>query len=81
MDDKSLIWSVSDGNSAGTVISNEGVLRVGEDESAETLTVTATSNANNKKYDTKTVTVVQEDPVIESVTISPKDISRYPATE
>ena len=81
MDDKSLIWSVSDGNSAGTVISNEGVLTVGEDESAETLTVTATSNANNKKYDTKTVTVVQEDPVIESVTISPKEISRYPGTE
>lgn len=81
MDDKSLIWSVNGGNSAGTVISNEGILTVGEDENAETLTVTATANADNKKYDTKTVVVVQEDPAIESVTISPKEISRYPGTQ
>lgn len=56
-------WSVSGGNSSQTAITKEGILSVGSDETAETLTVTAVSKADSSKSATATVTVVEkEDP-------------------
>ncbi|MBQ3948924.1 MAG: hypothetical protein II661_00475, partial [Bacteroidales bacterium] len=79
-EDRSVNWSVSGANSTGTSIDNSGLLTIGADESAETVTVTARANANNYKCDTKTVQVVQEEPIIEGVTISPQEYSCYPGS-
>lgn len=50
-------YSVTGANSAETTIDNTGKLSVGADETAKTLTVTATSVANSTKSSTATVTV------------------------
>jgi len=50
-------WNVSGNNSNGTIISNSGELTVDINEAAATLTVTATSTADNTKFDAATVTV------------------------
>ena len=55
--DETIIWSISGNTSAATTISGEGVLTVGADESATTLTVTATSNADPTKSATAIVHV------------------------
>ena len=56
--EKAVQWSVSGANSSTTEIDPwSGVLFVGTDETASTLTVTATSVANTSKTDTSTVTV------------------------
>lgn len=79
--DKTVSWSVENALSSQTKISNAGVLTVGEDETAETITVRATSNGDPRKSDERTVTVLAEDPVIESVKITPVDPTLYPGTE
>jgi hypothetical protein len=51
---KAVTWSI---NSTKSTISDSGVLTVGADETAETITVTATSVFDNTKTGTATVTV------------------------
>ena len=60
--DKSVTWSVSGNNNAGTTISETGLLTVAADETAAALTVTATAVVDDTKYATATVTVKQPDP-------------------
>ena len=50
-------WSVSGGVSAGTSISADGLLTVAADETATSLTVTATASGDSSIYGTATVTV------------------------
>ncbi len=50
-------WSVSGGVSAGTSISADGLLTVAADETATSLTVTATASGGSSIYGTATVTV------------------------
>ena len=69
--DKSVIWSVEGAESPATQISSDGNLTIADDESATSLTVKATSNFDSNCFNTKTVTVLKEIPVIESVTVSP----------
>ena len=54
--DETVNWTV-EGGIAGTTISSAGVLAVAAGETASTLTVKATANDDNTKYDTATVTV------------------------
>ena len=51
-------WSVSGHQSAGTTISQGGLLTVGADETAATLTVTAVSQVDSSKKSSAIVTVV-----------------------
>ena len=57
--EKLVTWSVTGGASTNTKIDADGILTVGADETAASLTVTATSVANNTKTGTATVTVPQ----------------------
>ncbi len=52
-------WSVSGGESDGTSISANGLLTVAADETATSLTVTATASGDSGIYGTATVTVTQ----------------------
>ncbi|RVU55583.1 S-layer homology domain-containing protein [Anaerosphaera multitolerans] len=72
-DTNSVTWDVDGSTSNLTTITN-GVLKVGENETGKTLTVTATSVKDSTKSDTATVTVTKPI-VINSVTISPKTTS------
>ena len=60
--DKSVTWSVTGNNSTGTTISTTGLLTVAADETAATLTVTATAAGDDTKSGTATVTVKQPNP-------------------
>ncbi len=55
--DLSVTWSVSGNEKSGTTISNTGLLTIAEDETASTLTVKATSNADSSKSGSAKVTV------------------------
>ena len=55
--DRTVTWSVSGNNKAGTTIDAAGNLHVASDETATTLTVTATSNADSTKSGSATGTV------------------------
>lgn len=55
--DKKVTWSVTGGASANTQISSDGKLTVGSDETATSLTVTATSKQDTTKTGTAAVTV------------------------
>ena len=55
--DTTVTWSISGANSAKTTISAAGLLTVGDDETAESITVTATSNHDNSKSDSITVNI------------------------
>ena len=77
---KEVIWSVSGGASEATKITAEGKLTVGSDETAQTLTVTATSKADAAKSDTATVTVTKggtqpTEPTVTAVAVTPKTVS------
>jgi hypothetical protein len=67
-------WSVSGGGS-GTSISASGLLTVGANETATTLTVKATSTADTAKSGTAAVTVTAQPPTVSSVTVSPGSVS------
>ena len=79
-DDKSVNWSVSGNNSQSTNITN-GTLTVGADETAEQITVKASSNANPDFYQDITVYVMKEKPYIESVTIQDIELNRSTGCE
>lgn len=77
-------WSVIGSTSATTVIDATGNLTVGEDETAETVTVRATSTVDNTKYDETTVTVLDEAPTMtitmgSTQTLYPGDGSSFSA--
>lgn len=55
--DRTVTWSVVGANKAGTTIDAAGNLHVANDETATSLTVKATSNANSSVYGTATGTV------------------------
>lgn len=55
--DTTVAWSISGANSTKTTISADGLVTVGEDETAESITVTATSNHDNSKSDSITVNI------------------------
>lgn len=57
--DQSVTWSVTGAASASTTVDSTGLLTVGEDETAETLTVVATSVLNPEKTGTATVAVTE----------------------
>ncbi len=73
--DKTINWSVDGAASATTTITSGGLLTVGADETAETITVKAASNFDSTQFAQKTVTVLSETPTIDSVTVSPKTIT------
>ena len=55
--DRSVTWSLSGANATGTVITAAGDLHVAADETATTITVTATSNAAPSVSGTSTITI------------------------
>ncbi len=61
--DRSVTWTLSGANKAGTVITPAGNLHIAADETATTITVTATSNAASTVTDTATITVYDNLPV------------------
>ena len=67
--DDSVTWTVSGGISEGTTISEDGLLTVAEDETAESLTVTAKSVGDGTIYDTATVAVTQDEPEVHEIYI------------
>ncbi len=67
--DKTVTWSVEDGND-GTSIDANGKLTVADNETSDALTVIATANGNKTKFAEAEVTVVPA-PTITSVTVTP----------
>ena len=61
-------WIVEGNNSAGTTLSAAGLLRIANEETAESLTIRARSNHTNNIYGTATVRVIQS---VTSVTVLP----------
>lgn len=61
--DTSVTYTIATATSANTKVDEDGTIHIGADETASTLTVTATSVANSGKTATCTVTVV-DDPQI-----------------
>ena len=55
--DRSVTWTLSGAKSTGTVITAAGDLHVAADETAKTITVTATSAANPSISDSSTITI------------------------
>lgn len=68
--DNSIDWSVEGALSNDTTIDENGKLFIGEDESAETLTVKASAHADHTKFAAITVTVLEEAPYIKSVSVN-----------
>ena len=62
--DNTFEWSVIGATSDDTVIDSNGKLTVGDDETADTVTVRATSAVDNTKYDESIVTVLDEEPTM-----------------
>jgi uncharacterized repeat protein (TIGR02543 family) len=58
--DQTVTWTVTGGTKAGTAISEDGELTIAADETAETLTVTATSVLDDSKSGTASVTVTEK---------------------
>jgi len=78
--DESVEWTVTGNLSTSTNISTDGFFTVGNDETAETVTVTVTSLFNPTIYDDATVTVhFGSEPEVFSVTISPKTVTLQPS--
>lgn len=56
---QNVIWSIEGNNSISTSISSNGLLSVGNDETASTITVKAVSTMDDTKYGTAIVTVTE----------------------
>ena len=63
--DQSVTWTLTGANKTATTIDAAGNLHIASDETATSITVTATSNATGTVYDTATVTVYDNLPVYE----------------
>jgi hypothetical protein len=67
---QTVTWAVTGNGKPGTTISTSGLLSIAVDETATTLTITATSTFDASKSGTSTVNVLI--PTITSVTVSPQ---------
>ena len=65
---QTVTWSVTGGGAGTTIV--DGLLTVAADETANTLTVTATSTIDSTQFGTATVTVI-EAPIVTAVTVTP----------
>lgn len=74
--DKGVKWEVTGKTSKGTAISEEGELTVGRDESAKTLTVTATSEKDGRQSGEAAVTVEESGGQGEEPMVSQKSITK-----
>ena len=74
--DKTYEWSVS-GNKSNKTTIVDGLLTIGSNETADSITVKATSVADPTVYDTVTVPITYEIKPIDKVTISPKEAVVY----
>ena len=74
--DRTVTWSVI-GGGAGTSVDANGLLTVGKNETAKTLKVRATSNADNKPFGEATVTVKEPTAVtgVTGITVTPKNVT------
>ena len=71
---KDVTWSVSGNEKLGTfIISQSGELYLDDEETATSLTITATSVYDNTKSGSYVVSVSDEPLIIESITISPEE--------
>ncbi len=72
IEDKSVTWTITGNASENTTISEEGLLTIAEDETAEEITVTATSKFDNTKSESAVVKIVKElVPEGTTITITP----------
>ena len=69
---KEVSWSVRGANSAGTSVNSSGVLTIASNESASSISVTATSQQNTSVIDTVTVKITATDHIV-TVVASPAD--------
>ena len=69
--DTGVVWSVEGNTSANTTVSENGVLKVAADETAESLTVKAVSKADERVFKTAIVTVEKVVTKIVKVTVTP----------
>ena len=71
---KQVVWSVDGNKSSKTTISQTGLLKIGDDETAEKLKVKAVSATDHSVYAQVFVTVIPkaQSPVVESVSVTPK---------
>lgn len=74
--DKSIKWSVSGNKSKKTTIV-DGLLTIGSDETSDSVTIKATSVAEETVYDTLTIPISHDIKPITSVKISPKEAEVY----
>ncbi|GGD88792.1 DUF6528 family protein [Paenibacillus nasutitermitis] len=70
---QTVTWEVSGNNSGSTTIT-DGLLTVGADETAETLTVTARSDFDGTRFGTATVTVTLANKILQSI-VQPANIT------
>ena len=73
--DQSVTWSLSGNDSEETTISESGLLKVSLEESAKTLTVTATSVMDDTKSGSVEVAVEKATPIVHWVKIAPSNLS------
>ena len=79
--DTAVVWTVEGNLSENTKVSENGVLTVAADETAETLTVKATSKADDRVNKTASVTVEKVVTKVEKVTVAPSaDVKVKPGT-
>lgn len=79
--DTAVAWTVEGNVSENTKVSENGVLTVASDETAETLTVKATSKADDRVAKTATVTVEKVVTTVDKVTVAPSaDVKVKPGT-
>ncbi|MDR3295521.1 MAG: Ig-like domain-containing protein, partial [Clostridiales Family XIII bacterium] len=70
--DSGVTWSLEDASSAGTAVSQNGLLTVAADETSETFTVTAVSKVNPSAKGTALVRVTSSFPgTVTGITVSP----------
>ena len=70
-EEKEVEWSITGQNSAITEISDKGFLIIGEDETADKITVKATSIFDNEKSGTSVIRIIRRE--VENVTIDERD--------
>lgn len=70
-EDKGITWSISGNNSSTTRITEAGILIVGEDETADSITVIATSKFDNTKNGSSVVTILRKE--VTTVTVTEQD--------
>lgn len=76
---QTVTWKVAGKTSSGTTISDAGLLTVGADETAATLTVTAASTADSTKSGTAIVSVTSQNPPSPEKTLTGIAMQAQPA--